>query len=51
MFGTDRERDACFGPHRSATAAENHRGQGETPFVPSLKPAGKGSNALKSTAA
>ena len=37
--------------HSSSNAAKNHRGQGEAPFVPSLKATGQGSNALKSTAA
>jgi len=46
----DRPR-ALFWRHSSGRAAENHRGQGKAPFVPSLKAAGQGSNAFKSTAA
>jgi hypothetical protein len=42
---------ARFGRHNSSTAAENHLGQREAPFVPCLKAAGKRSNTLKSTAA
>ena len=46
----DRPR-APFWRHGSGRAAENHRGQGEAPIAPSLKASGKGSDALKSTAA
>ena len=42
---------AWFERHNSSTAAENHQGQREAPFVPCLKAAGKRSNTLKSTAA
>ena len=50
MLGTT-DGESAVERHSSSTAAENHRGQGEAPFVPSLKAAGKRSNALKSTAA